>query len=54
MDPRAMALTAAAITFERLAPAPQAAARLTGAAAVAAGLVLIARAAGADAAITYF
>jgi predicted metal-binding membrane protein len=42
MDLRVMALVAAAITVERLAPAGQRVARVTGAVAVAAGLFLIA------------
>ncbi len=46
MDLRAMALLAAAITIERLAPAGQRVARATGAVVVGAGLFLIARAAG--------
>ena len=46
MDPRAMALVAAAITAERLAPAGEAVARALGAIAVGAGLFLIARAVG--------
>jgi len=46
MDPRAMAVVAAAITVERLAPAGERVARATGAVAVGAGLFLIARAAG--------
>lgn len=46
MDLRAMAVVAAAITFERLAPAGERVARATGAVAVGAGLFLIARAAG--------
>jgi predicted metal-binding membrane protein len=46
MDLRAMAAAAAAITIERLAPAGARAARATGAVVVAAGLVLLARAAG--------
>jgi predicted metal-binding membrane protein len=46
MDLRAMAVVAAAITVERLAPAAARVARATGAVVVAAGLVLIARAAG--------
>jgi predicted metal-binding membrane protein len=45
MDLRAMAVVAAAITVERLAPAGERVARATGAVAVAAGLFLIARAA---------
>lgn len=44
MDLRAMALVAAAITFERLAPAGERAARAIGTVAVAAGVLLIARA----------
>ncbi len=46
MDLRAMAVVAAAITVERLAPAGERVARATGAVAVGAGLLLIARAAG--------
>ena len=46
MDLRAMAVVAAAITVERLAPAGERVARATGAVVVAAGLFLIARAAG--------
>ncbi len=46
MDLRVMALVMAAITAERLLPAGESAARATGAVAVGAGLVLIARAAG--------
>jgi len=46
MDLRAMALVAAAITVERLAPAGERVARAIGAVVVAAGLFLIARAAG--------
>lgn len=46
MDLRAMAVVAAAITLERLAPAGERIARVTGAAAVGAGLFLITRAAG--------
>lgn len=46
MDLRAMAVVAAAITVERLAPAGKRVARITGAVAVGAGLFLIARAAG--------
>jgi predicted metal-binding membrane protein len=46
MDLRAMAVVAAAITIERLAPAGELVARATGAVAVATGLFLIARAAG--------
>src|SRR6266480_615069 len=46
MDLRAMAVVAAAITVERLAPAGERVARATGAVAVAAGLFLILRAAG--------
>jgi predicted metal-binding membrane protein len=46
MDLRLMALLAAAITVERLAPAGQRAARAIGAVVVAAGLFLVARAAG--------
>ncbi|HEU5316666.1 MAG TPA: DUF2182 domain-containing protein [Chloroflexota bacterium] len=47
MDLRAMAVVAAAITVERLAPAGERVARAVGAAGVAAGLFLIVRAAGA-------
>ena len=47
MDLGAMALVAAAITLERLAPWPGAAARATGVAAVAAGALVVARALGA-------
>jgi len=43
MDLRAMAVVAAAITVERLAPAGERVARATGAIAIAAGLLLIAR-----------
>ncbi len=46
MDLRAMAVVAAAITVERLAPAGERVARATGAIVVVAGLFLIARAAG--------
>jgi predicted metal-binding membrane protein len=46
MDLRAMAVVAAAVTVERLAPAGQRAAQAVGAVAVGAGLFLIARAAG--------
>jgi predicted metal-binding membrane protein len=46
MDLRAMALVAAAIAIERLAPAGERVARTTGAVAVGVGLCLIARAAG--------
>jgi len=48
MDLRAMAVVAAAITVERLAPAPASnrVARATGAVALGAGLFLIAQAAG--------
>jgi len=48
MDLRAMAIVAAAITVERLVPAPavERVARATGAVALGAGLLLIARAAG--------
>jgi predicted metal-binding membrane protein len=46
MDLRAMAVVAAAITVERLAPTGERVARITGAVAVGAGLFLIARAAG--------
>jgi predicted metal-binding membrane protein len=46
MDLRAMAVVTAAITVERLAPAGERVARVTGAGAVGAGLFLIARAAG--------
>jgi predicted metal-binding membrane protein len=46
MDLRAMAVVAAAITIERLAPAGEQVARATGFIAVAVGLFLIARAAG--------
>jgi predicted metal-binding membrane protein len=46
MDLRAMAVVAAAVTVERLAPAGGRVARATGAVAVGAGLLLIARAAG--------
>ncbi len=46
MDLRAMALVMAAITLERLAPAGERLARVTGAVVVAAGLFLIARSAG--------
>jgi len=43
MDLGAMALVAAAITVERLAPSPERAARATGVVIVAAGAVVIAR-----------
>jgi predicted metal-binding membrane protein len=46
MDLRAMAVVAAAITIERLAPSGERVARATGAVVVGAGLFLIARAAG--------
>jgi predicted metal-binding membrane protein len=46
MDLRAMAVVAAAITVERLAPAGERVARATGAVAVGAGLFLVARATG--------
>jgi predicted metal-binding membrane protein len=46
MDPGVMAVVTAAITVERLAPAGERVARAVGAAAVGAGLLLIARAAG--------
>jgi predicted metal-binding membrane protein len=46
MDLRAMAVVTAAITAERLAPAGDRVARVVGAVAVGAGLILIARAAG--------
>jgi len=46
MDVRAMGVVAAAVTAERLAPAGQHVARVTGAVAVVAGLLLIAQAAG--------
>ena len=46
MDPRAMAIVTAAITAERLAPAGQRVAPAIGALTIAAGLVLVARAAG--------
>jgi hypothetical protein len=46
MDLRAMVVVAAAITAERLAPAGERVARLTGAVFVGVGVVLIARAAG--------
>ncbi len=46
MDLRAMAVVTAAVTVERLAPAGERVARVIGAVIVAAGLVLIARAAG--------
>jgi predicted metal-binding membrane protein len=46
MDLRAMAVVAAAITAERLAPAGERVARATGAAVIGAGLFLIARAGG--------
>jgi predicted metal-binding membrane protein len=45
MDLRVMAVVAAAITVERLAPAGERVARATGAIVVVAGLLLIARAA---------
>ncbi len=45
MDLRAMAVVAAAITVERLAPAGERVARVTGVVAVGLGLFLIARAA---------
>ena len=48
MDLRAMAVVAAAITVERLAPAGERAARAIGAVVVGAGLFLIARAVGLD------
>ena len=44
MDLRAMSLVAAAVTVERLAPAGERAARITGAVIVGAGVFLIARA----------
>jgi predicted metal-binding membrane protein len=44
MDPRAMAVVAAAVTVERLAPAGERVAQATGGVAVAAGLYLVARA----------
>jgi len=44
MDLRAMAVVAAAITFERFAPAGERVARAAGAVVVGAGLFLIARA----------
>jgi predicted metal-binding membrane protein len=47
MDLRAMAAVTVAVTLERLAPSGQRAARAVGAVAVAAGLALVARAAGA-------
>ena len=50
MDLRAMAVVTAAITGERLAPAGERVARAIGALVVAAGLLLIARAAGLSAA----
>jgi predicted metal-binding membrane protein len=46
MDPRAMAIVAAAITVERLASAGERVARASGAVVLGAGLFLIARAAG--------
>jgi predicted metal-binding membrane protein len=46
MDLRAMAIVAAAITVERLAPAGERVARATGAIVIGAGLLLIARVAG--------
>jgi predicted metal-binding membrane protein len=46
MELRAMAVVAAAITVERLAPAGERVARVIGAIVVGAGVVLIARAAG--------
>jgi hypothetical protein len=46
MDLRAMAVVAAAITSERLAPAGERVARAIGAVGVAVGLFLIARSAG--------
>jgi hypothetical protein len=46
MDLRAMAVVAAAITAERVAPAGERVARVIGAVAAGAGLFLIARAAG--------
>ncbi len=46
MDLRAMAVVAAAITVERLAPAGERVARVIGSAVVAAGLLLVARATG--------
>jgi hypothetical protein len=46
MDLRAMALVAAAITIERLAPASRRVARAIGVVVVGAGLFVIARAAG--------
>ena len=46
MDLRAMALVAAAITAERLAPAPERVAQAVGAVIIVAGFLLIARAAG--------
>src|SRR5437762_365165 len=48
MDLRAMAVVAAAITVERLAPGGERVAQATGAVVVGAGLFLIARAAGLD------
>ena len=48
MDLRAMAVVAAAITVERLAPAGERVAQVTGAVVVGTGLFLIARAAGLD------
>ena len=46
MDLRAMAVVAAAIIFERLAPVGERVARATGAVVIGAGLFLIVRAAG--------
>jgi predicted metal-binding membrane protein len=46
MDLRAMAIVAAAITLERLAPAGQRVARIIGVVVIAAGLFLMARAGG--------
>jgi hypothetical protein len=46
MDLRAMAVVTAAITFERLAPSGERAARLIGGVVIVAGLVQVARAAG--------
>jgi predicted metal-binding membrane protein len=46
MDVSAMAVVAAAITVERLAPAGERVARATGAVVIGAGFFLIARAAG--------
>jgi predicted metal-binding membrane protein len=48
MDLRAMAVVTGAITVERLAPAPERVTRAIGSVAVAAGLFLLARAAGLD------